>query len=349
MGHWYLDAFSVIKKLTLSLVIFVLLLTSMIAAYFLFYFPKAPLLDNNAEIVFNVARGTSVKSMVKQLQTQAGLSPFKAHCLSWWLQLKRAQKLLKAGEYAFSLNITPKTLLDKMIKGDVVQHALTIAEGATFEESFNIIAQHPLIKKTITNQSLEDIMILLGENKGSAEGLFFPDTYYFVLNTSDIALLRLARQTMQARLQFAWERRSADSILKTPYEALILASIIEKEAANDPERFLISGVFQRRLMKNMRLQADPTVVYGLKNFTGTLTREHLKQDSPYNTYMRKGLPPTPIALPSMKSIEAALHPDKGDALYFVARGDGTHQFSVTLEEHNKAVAQFQRGNINESR
>jgi UPF0755 protein len=246
------------------------------------------------------------------------------------------------------MDTTPRALLEKMIKGQVVQYAIAFPEGGTFTQLLTILAAHPALQKTLPTKSPSEIMGLLGEPTLYPEGLFFPDTYYFTADMSDMDLLRRARKTMEDKLTQAWEKRDPNIRLNTPYEALILASIIEKETGHPEERFLVSGVFQRRLEKNMRLQADPTVIYGVREtFSHRLTREQLKQDTPYNTYMHKGLPPTPIALPSLKAIEAALHPASGAALYFVAKPDGTHYFSATLKEHNEAVAKYQRGSANE--
>ncbi|HRE30458.1 MAG TPA: endolytic transglycosylase MltG, partial [Candidatus Berkiella sp.] len=236
----------------------------------------------------------------------------------------------------------PAQLLQKWVKGDVIIHFFTVTEGMTFAQMMRAMQFHPAIKKTLWGQSEQQIMQSLGENGLIAEGLFFPDTYYFKANTTDKTLLLRARKIMSTKLNEAWQKRDLNIAIKTPYEALILASIIEKETGRDEEREKISGVFQRRLQKNMRLQADPTVVYGLKEtYNGKITKEHLQSsDNLYNTYRHAGLPPSPIALPGLRSIEAVLHPDKSEALYFVAKGDGTHIFSKTLSEHNQAVAQY---------
>jgi UPF0755 protein len=234
-------------------------------------------------------------------------------------------------------------LVAKFINGDVIIHTLTFLEGTTFNDALALMAQNASLKHTLVGKTQDELIAILANGNTSLEGLFFPDTYHFTANLSDVALLKKASTVMQSKLNAAWESRDPDIILKSPYEALILASIIEKETSLDDERSLVSGVFQRRLAKNMRLQADPTVAYGLgKDLVGSLKSAHLKQDTPYNTYLHKGLPPTPIALPSMKSIQAALHPDKGNALYFVAIGNGRHQFSENLDEHNLAVARYRQ-------
>ncbi len=305
-------------------------------------FWHTPLNNNDNMVKYTLAPGTGANVMVRQLKQQGIINQRQAQLLRWWIQYKGAQKLFKAGEYQFYLSITPEMLLKKLIAGDVVQYSVTFIEGHTFDDMMSIVARLPSIKKVLIGKSPQEIMTLLGEPDIHPEGMFFPDTYYFTANMSDLNLLQRMRATMRMRLQTAWDGRGSNIHLKTPYEALILASIIEKEAIRDEERNLISGVFQRRLATNMRLQADPTVIYGVgKEYTGRLTKAQLKQDTPYNTYVHKGLPPTPIAMPGMKSIFAALHPDQGDALYFVAKGDGSHHFAPSLSEHNQAVRKYQ--------
>lgn len=341
-GLSYLDVFKLSYRM---LVISLISATFAGMMYFVFFqYPYSPLSASKNAITFTLTPGTSVKGMVKQLQVIGALDPFQAQLFRWWIQFKGASKSLQAGEYIFSYSITPDALLAKLIKGDVVQYSLTFAEGSTFEENLKTISLHPAIKKTVSGKSNQEIMSMLGEPEIAPEGLLFPDTYYFTSNTTDIALLRRARLTMKEKVNVAWEKRDKGVIVQSPYEALILASIIEKEASVKEERYLVSGVFQQRLAKKMRLQADPTVSYGAHKKLGeNLTRNDLKQDTPYNTYLHHGLPPTPIAMPGWDAIEAALHPSMSAALYFVAKGDGTHYFSNSLEEHNIAVFKYQRG------
>lgn len=342
-AHSYLDVFSFnYKALSFSLLI-AILLTGTSAYYAFIHFLHSPLSTRQETTLFTLAPGVGVKVFVRQLENQGVVTHFQGQLLRWWIQLNGSQKSLQAGEYLIPANISPEILLEKFVKGEVVQYSITFSEGRTFEEILKQIMTHPAIKKTIENKSGQEIMGLLGEDF-PPEGLFFPDTYYFTAKMTDMALLQRARNTMQERLKVAWEKRDPRIILKTPYEGLILASIIEKEAAIKEERFLVSRVFHSRLAKNMRLQADPTVSYGLKNPTATvLTRDDLKKDTPYNTYLHKGLPPTPIALPGWEAIDAAFHPAESDAIYFVAKGDGTHYFSSTLKDHNIAVLKYQRG------
>jgi UPF0755 protein len=231
--------------------------------------------------------------------------------------------------------------MEQLVAGKVFLHQLTVVEGWRFTELLQAVRTHPAIRAGTLDGA--GIMAELGEPGVHPEGQFFPDTYYFPSGTTDIELLRTAHQALRAHLDTAWEARQADIALQNPYEALILASIIEKETALPAERRLISGVFNQRLRRNMRLQTDPTVIYGLgETFDGDLRRRDLDRDTPYNTYTRGGLPPTPIALPGSASLEAAVTPEATDALFFVAtgRGDGSHYFSATLEQHEQAQREY---------
>lgn len=327
MERLYLNVFKRLCFVFLS----ALLLLGGSAYYALIYFPHTPLQPQENILTFDLRPGLGCKKIASQLQTEKLFSTVQASCFCWWVQYQGAQKSLQAGEYAIPLNITPQNLLAKLKKGEVIQYSVTIKEGITVAQLQSLLQSHPKLKKVLSEEVLATIK----------EGEYFPDTYYFTANTPDTALLARAKNAMQIRLQTAWDNRAPECILKTPYEALILASIIEKETAEDNERSMISGVFQRRMAKNMRLQADPTVAYGIPDLqNGSLTKAHLQYDTPYNTYIHKGLPPTPIALPGLKSIIAALHPDKGESLYFVAKEDKGHYFSDTLIEHNKAVANY---------
>jgi UPF0755 protein len=250
---------------------------------------------------------------------------------------------IHAGEYRVLPGMTPLTLLATLVEGDVYLHQITIVEGSRFAEMLAALRAHPAIAAS----QLDDdaIMSALGAPDLHPEGQFFPDTYRFPYGTTDLDILRLAHEALTARVRAAWDNRSPDLRLMSEYEALILASIIEKETSLPAERKLISGVFHERLRRNMRLQTDPTVIYGLGDaFDGDLRRRDLERDTPYNTYTRAGLPPTPIALPGAGSIEAAVAPEGSGALYFVATGlgDGSHYFSATLEEHERAVREYLR-------
>ena len=251
---------------------------------------------------------------------------------------------IKAGEYRIEDQTSLIRLLEKFVKGDVISYSITLVEGWTFSQFLDQLRRHPKLAHTVEDKTDEEIMSELGRASLLPEGRFFPDTYIFSAHTTDIEVLRQALERMDKVLLGAWETRDKESILKEIDEALILASIVEKETAKPEERDMIAGVFHNRLTKNMRLQTDPTVIYGLgESFDGNLTRTHLKTDTPYNTYTRFGLPPTPIAMPGAQAIQAAVNPADTSALYFVARGDGSHEFSNTLAEHNTAVARYQLG------
>lgn len=295
-----------------------------------YFFPKVPLSTQSTVIECEFYPGSSVKAILKQLRSHGVLSFYQSFLFRLYIASQHAEKKIQAGEYCIAKNATPEALLQKWIKGEVILYPITFPEGITVKSALSILEKHPKIKQS---------SILFTAEK---EGTYYPETYYFPANTSGEAILKMAQSMMEKKLANAWRQRDPSVVLKTPYEALILASIIEKETSNEQEKPIISGIFQRRLIKKMRLQADPTVVYGLSFFNGHLTKKDLQSPTPYNTYVNFGLPPTPIAWPGMRSIEAALDPDKSDYLYFVAKGDGTHHFSATLQEHNKAVKQYQK-------
>lgn len=251
---------------------------------------------------------------------------------------------IKAGSYEFDQGIALWALLRKLSSGDTSQADLLFVEGSTFREMrAKLNAQADLIHST---RDLTDaaIMVKLGVAGQLPEGWFFPDTYRFDKRSEDIEVLKRALNAMQKQLNAVWQSRDANLPLKTPYELLVLASIVEKETGTASDRAEIAGVFINRLRKGMRLQTDPTVIYGLgEQFDGNLRKADLQRDTPHNTYTRAGLPPTPICMPGLAALQAAAHPAKTDALYFVAKGDGSSQFSATLDAHNQAVNQYQRG------
>jgi len=251
--------------------------------------------------------------------------------------------MLKAGEYQLKQDVTPHDLLLILAKGGKAEQGkITFIEGKTFKETRKILRDHDHVESTIENLSDAEVMDLLGGQKKHPEGMFFPDTYHFDKGTKDIVLLKRAYNIMQEKLQDAWEARAPNLPYKNSYEALIMASIIEKETGQGSERPTIGGVFVNRLKIGMRLQTDPTVIYGMGDqFDGNIRRKDLTKDTLYNTYTRDGLPPTPIATPSLASIQGALQPEKTEYLYFVGKGDTTHAFSKTLAEHNKAVRKYQ--------
>jgi UPF0755 protein len=262
--------------------------------------------------------------------------------LRWHAIVAGKSEAIKAGEYLLEPGVTPRQLLEQVVNGAVLQHSLTVVEGWTFAQLLEALRRQEAIDHTLGGADPDEIMTRLGHPGEHPEGRFMPDTYRFPRSTTDVAFLRRAYDEMTARLDEEWRRRDPDLPYRSPYEALIMASIIEKETALPEERPEIAGVFVRRLIRHMRLQTDPSVIYGLGlRFDGNLTRKDLAADSLYNTYMHAGLPPTPIALPGAASLRAALHPAAGDSLFFVSRGDGSHVFSATLEAHNKAVRRFQ--------
>ena len=250
---------------------------------------------------------------------------------------------LQAGEYILQQGLTPRTLLQQLVDGKVTRYELTLIEGHNFREMLLRIRADPVLTQTLTDESDAGIMEKLGHPGQHPEGRFLPDTYYFSRGMTDIDFLARAWQAMNDQLTLAWEEREEGLPFETPYEALILASIVEKETGAVEERPVIAGVFVRRLQKGMRLQTDPTVIYGMgEAYDGNIRKRDLLNDTPYNTYTRTGLPPTPIAMPGVDAIHAVLHPARGKSLYFVAMGEGKHYFSSTLEQHNLAVDKFQK-------
>ncbi|MEO6687798.1 MAG: endolytic transglycosylase MltG [Dokdonella sp.] len=329
----------------LAVLVLLALIGGAVVAWFDYQrFADAPLPVTSADATIDVARGASYPLIVAELR-RAGLAGRGMRDGLYWRALGRELGVagrLHAGEYALPQGLTPRELLRKMAAGDVVQHRFTIVDGWTFRQLRLALATETGLAQTLPGTSDEDIAKRAGIDDGKAEGWFLPETYSFVKGESDFDVLKRAHASMQKTLDKLWAARAGDTNLDTPYQALILASIVEKETAQPSERPLIAGVFARRLKFHMRLQTDPTVIYGMgESYAGNIRRSDLEADTPYNTYTREGLPPTPIALPGAVAIEAALHPTSGDALYFVARGDGSHEFSPTLDAHNRAVQKFQ--------
>jgi len=262
-----------------------------------------------------------------------------------WTALARVTgtaRRVQAGEYWVRVGDTPAVLLDRLLAGEVIAYEVTLLEGWTVKQALVELAAQESLTHDLQSVDETTLLGVLGLPEGNAEGLFYPDTYRYERGTTDADILRRANRKLQDVLATLWEGRAAGLPYTSPYEALIVASLIEKETGREEDRARIAQVFATRLRKGMRLQTDPSVIYGIgQAFDGNLTRAHLKTDTPYNTYTRKGLPPTPIALVGSRSIEAALHPAAGDFLYFVSRGDGTSHFSVSLEEHEAAVRRYQ--------
>ncbi len=291
---------------------------------------------------YELKSGMTLTRVAHDLQTRGIID--SPRYLIWLGRLEGKANQIKAGEYRFDTGITPHRLLQQLVNGETLQYAITIVEGWNFRQLMDAVHSNEYLLHTLSDYSDAEIMAQLGYPGEHPEGRFLPDTYHFPRMTTDVVFLQRAYDAMQALLNDEWPARSPDLAFDTPYEALILASIVEKETALPSERKQIAGVFNRRLKKRMRLQTDPTVIYGLgRSFDGNIRRRDLRRDTPYNTYLHKGLPPTPIAMPGRDAVIAALHPAEGDELYFVSRGDGSHQFSATLKEHNKAVVEYQLG------
>jgi peptidoglycan lytic transglycosylase G len=290
-------------------------------------------------VLFEVQTGWSLTRVTTALASQGVVD--SPRLMRWYARLRGEARKIHAGEYRLEPGLTAVALLDKLGRGDVYLYQFTIVEGWRFDEMLRRLREHPAIAAGTDDET--GIMAALGEPGLSPEGEFLPDTYSFPRGTRDLELLRWAHSALRKLVDDAWATRTESGALSDPYDGLILASIIEKETALEGERALIAGVFEARLKRGMRLQTDPTVIYGLgAEFDGNLTRADLAHDTPYNTYTRAGLPPTPIALPGRASIHAAFSPADTDALYFVATGDpdGSHVFSRTLEEHNEAVRRY---------
>jgi len=288
---------------------------------------------------YQIKSGRSLSSVIYDLANKGIIE--QPRYLLWYARFNGLSNKMKTGDYRLTNELSSKQFLDNIFNGKVIQFTLTVIEGWSFQQLFDAINAHPHIQHTIDGLPKNKIMQKLGL-EGHYEGQFLPDTYHFPKHITDIDFLKRAYASMQTVLKQEWDKRATGLIYKTPYEALIMASIIEKETGLASERQQISGVFLRRLEKGMRLQTDPTVIYGMGDiFKGNLRKRDLLNDTPYNTYRRHGLPPTPIALPGKEAIYAALHPAEGDELYFVSRGDGSHHFSATLKEHNNAVIKYQ--------
>ena len=298
-------------------------------------------------VTIQLNKGDTLRTVWSRLEKQQVLerSDYPQFYARWY----RRGQAIKAGEYAIPFGTTPLQLLQRLEQGDVTRYTITLVEGWTFAQVMQALKSNPALKQELTADQIADSAQLFQSLKIDKplamhpEGLFFPDTYQFLRGDSDLSILRRAYLRLQKILDEEWANRQPNLPLKTPYEALILASLIERETGVAAERAKIAGVFVRRLQKSMLLQTDPTIIYGLgQRYDGNLRSADLKDDkNPYNTYRRPGLTPTPIALAGREAIRAALQPEAGDELYFVARGDGSHQFTATLDEHNKAVRKYQ--------
>jgi UPF0755 protein len=325
-----------IKRLLVLVSLLILL-----AAGALAYYANQPLILPAQPLTFSLPQGSSLKAAARQMK-QAGILQ-RDWMFVWLARLLGKTTQIKAGNYELGSSVTPLQLLEMVSKGQVALEQLVVIEGWTFNQFRDALNADPDIRHDTAAWNEAEILQRLGASEGHAEGLFFPDTYFFASGASDLDLLQRSYQAMQSRLQEIWRTRSSGLPLESPYQALILASIVEKETGMASERNMIAGVFINRLRRGMMLQTDPAVIYGMgEQFDGNLRKRDLLIDTPYNTYTRPGLPPTPIALPGLAALQAALHPAQTDALYFVARGDGSSEFSRSLDQHNRAVNRYQK-------
>ena len=290
----------------------------------------------------SIPPGLALRAASQQMsQAGLGFAPWKLTVLARLLG-KSAQ--IKAGSYEVVQGVTPWQLLGKLTRGDVTQAEIVFVEGKTFRQMRAALDADPDLKHDTESLSDAQILARIGASESQAEGLFFPDTYLFAKHSSDLDVLRRAYRAMKRQLASEWSRRDPSAPFATPYQALIMASIVEKETGRAGDRAMVAAVFANRLRLGMPLQTDPTVIYGVGDqLDGRLHKRNLLADTPYNTYTRTGLPPTPIAMPGLASLHAVLHPAKTDKLYFVARGDGSSEFSSTLAEHNRAVEKYVKG------
>lgn len=319
-----------------------LFITATAVAVDFYFFLNKPL-GLDAEEIYFFKPGTSVSALSRDLENRKIIS--NRMYFSAWARITGSARKMKAGEYLLSPEINVFQLFQLMQKGKVKLYSITLVEGLTFKQMMQEIKKSPSLSHQLNNLSPQQIMQKIGYPAEHPEGRFFPDTYRFPKGMSDIDLLKQSYRQMQTRLETAWENHDQDLPLKNAYEALILASIVEKESAIPEERTRIAGVFINRLRKGMRLQTDPTVIYGIGDkYDGNIRFKDLRTDTPYNTYTRKGLPPTPIAMPGQGSLDAVSHPDTTEYIYFVAMSDksGRHIFSKTLKEHEHAVDVHQR-------
>ncbi len=326
-------------KLLRNLFLLALLIAAAMAGT-LYWLANKPLQLATSPLDFTVAAGSSLRTAAQQVvDSGVDMPPQLLVILG---RLYRVEAQIKAGSYEIVSGITPLELLRKLTRGDVTQREIAFIEGWTFRQMRERLDAHPDLRHDSKGLSEAEILSRIGAAGTRAEGLFFPDTYLFARNTSDLDVLARAHRMMQRHLEREWAQRAPGLPYKSIDQALIMASIVEKETGRESDRPMIASVFVNRLRTGMLLQTDPTVIYGLgESFDGNLRKRDLLADTPYNTYTRPGLPPTPIAMPGLASLRAALNPAKSDALYFVARGDGSSQFSRTLDEHNQAVTRYQ--------
>jgi UPF0755 protein len=323
----------------LSAVVVLAVLAAAGAAWYVKRWQLSPLAVDGRTVIL-VERGEAFGHVAGRLRERGVVD--HPRLWTWLARLSGEARRVQAGEYEIVAGDTPAGVLARMVAGEVVTYQVKILEGWTVMQAVAELARHPALGHTLEGVTVHTLLDVLGLPGGHAEGLFFPDTYQFVRGDSDAEVLRRAYVRMQSVLQETWEERDAGLPYESPYEALIAASLIEKETGREEDRPLVSQVFALRLQRGMRLQTDPTVIYGIgEEFDGDLRRADLRRPGPYNTYLNRGLPPTPIALPGARSIHAAVHPADSEYLYFVSRGDGSSQFSLSLDEHEAAVRRYQ--------
>jgi UPF0755 protein len=327
-----------LKSLFLSLFVLAVLAAGVLAGG-AWYWVHHPLSLQGERVIFTVEPGSRLRTIAKNMN-DAGVQ-IQPDAFVLLGRITGHDTAVKAGAYEVVPGDTPLTLLERMARGDMVQSRLTLVEGWSYDRIRQALREDPDVKQTLAGMSDKELLQRLGSDAPSPEGLFNPDTYVFAPGTSDFDLLKKAYENQRELLQTLWEKRKPDLPLATPYEALILASIVEKETGHNGDRATIAGVFINRLRAGMPLQTDPSVIYGLgDDYQGRLRKKDLQTDTPWNTYTRPGLPPTPIASPGRAALEATLNPDEHGYYYFVSRGDGTSEFSRNLAEHNRAVRKY---------
>ncbi len=327
------------RRVSIILLLLLLLLLGWYAGQW-YAFLVTPLVKGNTPVIYEVKPGTGINRIADQLYQQKLLR--HPNYFKLLARLKNATKKLRVGEYEIKPGMTPGEFISQLASGKIKLHKVTIIEGWNFDQMMKAVDKNPYLRHSLKGLTAKEIMTKIGHPDKHPEGRFFPSTYLFARGAKDTTILKKAYNHMQKLLTKAWRNRAKDLLYKDPYQALIVASMVEKETAVPKERPMIAGVILRRLRKQMRLQIDATVIYGIKHrYNGNITRADLRHRTPYNTYVITGLPPTPIAMPGESAILAALHPAKTDALYFVAKGDGSHVFSATLKEHDEAVIKYQ--------
>ncbi|MDB5757148.1 MAG: aminodeoxychorismate lyase protein [Burkholderia sp.] len=319
----------------------IIVLVAVLAAGF-FYWSQQPIIKAGSDTIpFTVTAGSGVRGAAQEV-AKSGV-PVQPHLLEALARISGKASRIKAGSYELEAGMSPQRLIEQLVRGEFAQHSLVVIEGWTFRQMRQAIAENAALKHDTVNLTDAELLAKISTDYQQPEGLFFPDTYLFAKGASDLQIYKRAHALMQKKLEEGWANRAPDLPYKAPYEALVMASIVEKETGQKADRDLIAGVFVNRLRKGMLLQTDPTVIYGMgERYRGNIRKRDLQTDTPYNTYTRPGLPPTPIALPGAAALAAALNPARTDALYFVARGDGTSHFSGSLNEHNQAVNKYQR-------